>query len=610
VSILSRFAQPVEIDLSQFAGRRPVEVFSQNKFPTIKPGRSLFTLAPHDHYWLSLKPRPERFQLSPDIELPVLEAEGNVQTLLSSRYRTVLEQTFLPAWLMDRRWFAGKAHTIRDVTISDVFPVGPEAPNARIVFVDVAYEDVRPEVYLVPMQVTSGSEARRLIAEAPRSVIARLNQGNEDCVLHDAMESNEFRTALLSLIRDRACISASAGKLSGVQGLAFNEIGGDDPEELKARVHSVDQSNSSIMYGDRFFMKLYRKLEDGLNPDAELTSFLSERGKFEHVPAYCGSLEFQRSRGEPRVLGLLVSQIAHGSEAWKYTVDSAGRFFERVLERRPTTAPGEDRKLLEELIGGVLPERARLLGIRTGEMHLALASDNSDPAFCPEPITSLYRRSLYQSMRAMTRRMSLLAHKMLDELPEQFRGEIREVLNSEHEILAQQGELLNTRIEAVRTRVHGDYHLGQVLYTGKDFIVLDFEGEPARSLGERRMKRPPLRDVAGMMRSFHYAAYSALWQRKTFRTEDVILLEPWAETWAQWVAELFLKTYQETVAGAPFIPADQRAADVLLKALLLEKATYEVVYELNNRPDWVVLPIRGIQGLLTNGKASVVGTGI
>jgi maltose alpha-D-glucosyltransferase / alpha-amylase len=599
---LSRFAQPVEIDLSAFAGRRPVEVFSQNKFPTIKQGPTLFTLAPHDHYWLSLKPRPERFQLSPDVELPVLEADGDVEALLHGRYRTALEQTFLPAWLMDRRWFAGKAHTIRDIAISEVLPVGPDAPTARIAFVDVSYEDVRPEVYLVPMQVTSGSEARRLLAEAPRSVIARINQGNEDCVLHDAMESDGFRAALLALIRDRKRMPAPGGQLSGIQGIAFNEIGGDDPEALRARVHSVDQSNSSIMYGDRFFLKLYRKLEDGLNPDAELTCFLSERAKFEHVPAYCGSLEFQRSRGEPRVLGLLVSQIAHGSEAWKYTVDSAARFFERVLERRLTTAPNEDPKLLKELIGGVLPERARLLAIRTGEMHLAFASDASDPAFSPEPITSLYRRSLYQSMRAMTRRMSLLAQKRFHELPEQFRAEIREVLNAEHEILAQQGELLNTRIEAVRTRVHGDFHLGQVLYTGKDFIVLDFEGEPARSLGERRMKRPPLRDVAGMMRSFHYAAYSALWQRKTFRTEDVAFLEPWAEAWAQWVAELYLETYQQTVAGAPFIPSDPKATDVLLRALLLEKATYEVVYELNNRPDWVVLPIRGIQGLLSNGK--------
>jgi maltose alpha-D-glucosyltransferase/alpha-amylase len=161
-----------------------------------------------------------------------------------------------------------------------------------------------------------------------------------------------------------------------------------------------------------------------------------------------------------------------------------------------------------------------------------------------------------------------------------------------------QGELLNVRIEAVRTRVHGDYHLGQVLYTGKDFIVLDFEGEPARSLTERRMKRSPLRDVAGMMRSFHYAAYAALWQRRTFRAEDVAFLEPWAEAWAMWVARLYLQTYKEIVANAPFFPADPIAAEVLMNALLLEKATYEVVYELNNRPNWVVLPIRGIRALI------------
>jgi maltose alpha-D-glucosyltransferase/alpha-amylase len=595
---LSRFAQPVEIDLSAFAGRRPVEVFSQNKFPTIKPGTTLFTLAPHDHYWLSLKPKPERYQLSPGIELPVLETDGNVDSLLGGRYRPVLEQTFLPAWLMDRRWFAGKAHTIRDIAISNLFPIGPDAPNARIAFVEVSYEDVRPEVYLVPLQVTSGSDARRLLAEAPRSVIARLVSGNEDCVLHDAMESDDFRAALLAIIRDRKRISTPGGELAGIRGAAFEEVSADDPQSLKARVHSVDQSNSSIMYGDSLFLKLYRRLEDGVNPDAELTCFLSERGKFEFVPIYCGTLEFRRSRGESRVLGLMVGQIAHGGEAWSYTVDSVARFFERVLERRPTTAPGADKGLIEELIGGVYPERVRLLAIRTGEMHLALASDKTDPNFSPEPINGQYRRSLYQSMRAMTRRMSLLAQKKLDDVPEQYRKEIADVISAESGILAQQGELLNTRIEAVRTRVHGDYHLGQVLYTGKDFIVLDFEGEPARSLTERRMKRSPLRDVAGMMRSFHYAAYAALWQRKTFRPEDVTFLEPWAEAWAEWVARLYLETYQQTVAGAPFIPSDPPAAKVLLRALLLEKATYEVVYELNNRPSWVVLPIRGIRALL------------
>ncbi|HET6407123.1 MAG TPA: maltose alpha-D-glucosyltransferase [Chthoniobacteraceae bacterium] len=595
---LSRFAQPVEIDLSAYAGRRPVEVFSQNKFPTIRPGSTFFTLAPHDHYWLTLKVQADRFQPSAEAEFPVLEAGGDIDSLLHGSYRAALEQTFLPAWLMSRRWFAGKAHTIRDIQISDVFPVGADAPHARILFVDVTYEDIRPDTYLVPVEVTSGSEARRLLAEAPRSVIARLNQGNVDCVLHDAMERDDFREALLAIIRDKRRVAAPNGQLVGIQGAAFAELSGDDPEALKARVHSVDQSNSSIMYGDRLFLKLYRKVEDGVNPDAELIRFLSERGRFQFVPTFGGTLEFHRPRAESRVLGLLVGQVAHGNEAWAYTVDSVARFFERVLERRPTTLPGADQALLEEVIGGVYPERARLLAMRTGEMHLGLASDSTDPIFAPEPITGQYRRSLYQSMRAMTRRMTLLARKKIGEVPDHYRDEIAGMIDSEAAILEQQGELLNVRIEAVRTRVHGDYHLGQVLYTGKDFIVLDFEGEPARALGERRMKRSPLRDVAGMMRSFHYAAYAALWQRKTFRTEDVAMLEPWAEAWAECISRMFLDAYKATVAGAPFMPADEKAANVLLRALLLEKATYEVVYELNNRPSWVVLPLRGIRALL------------
>jgi maltose alpha-D-glucosyltransferase/alpha-amylase len=265
------------------------------------------------------------------------------------------------------------------------------------------------------------------------------------------------------------------------------------------------QANPTISYDNRLFLKLYRRLENGTNPDAELVRYLSEQRKFENVPAYCGAIEFRAHRAPNRTVAMLLAHVPNSGNAWLYTVDSVIRYYERVLERRPEAAQIEDHAIVSELIGGVYPERVRLLAQRTGEMHLALAADTEDPDFAPEPFTTLVQRSLYQSMRGTTRRMIQLVRNGAQSLPEECRQVIIGLLDLESEILERQARLLSRKIEATRTRVHGDYHLGQVLHTGKDFVIIDFEGEPVRSLGERRMKRSPLRDVAGMIRSFHYA---------------------------------------------------------------------------------------------------------
>jgi len=254
--------------------------------------------------------------------------------------------------------------------------------------------------------------------------------------------------------------------------------------------------------------------------------------------------------------------------------------------------------LLEELIGGIYPQKARLLGRRTGELHLALASDLEDGAFAPESFNALSQRSVYQNMRASLRRAFSLLQKRLPDLPEAFREEAEEVLAAEHKILAQEQRILDQRTPATKIRIHGDYHLGQALHTGKDFVILDFEGEPARALSERKLKRSALRDVAGMMRSFQYAAYSALWQ-PAMRPEDIPFLERWADVWYRQMGSLFLQSYLKATRGASFIPQGESNLQVLLEAYLLDKAVYEIGYELNHRPDWVVIPIRGILHILS-----------
>jgi maltose alpha-D-glucosyltransferase/alpha-amylase len=317
------------------------------------------------------------------------------------------------------------------------------------------------------------------------------------------------------------------------------------------------------------------------------------------VPAFAGSIEYRRGKGEPTVVGAMQAAITSEGDAWEMTLDSVSRFYERVLARKAdlqseAVAGGS---IVNELIGGIYPERAKLLGQRTAELHLALASEQEDKRFVPEPFNAMGQRSVFQNMRAMVRRSWELLGKKLPSLSASVREEAAEVHAAEKQILAAQQRILDRVSGAAKIRIHGDYHLGQVLYTGKDFVILDFEGEPARPLSERKLKRSALRDVAGMMRSYQYAAYSALWQPST-RPEDIPFLERWADRWYRQMSSTFLLSYLKTAAGAPFIPPDEDDLQVMLEAYLLDKAVYEVGYELNNRPDWVVIPIRGIKHIL------------
>jgi maltose alpha-D-glucosyltransferase/alpha-amylase len=599
---LSRFAQAVEIDLAGFAGQVPVEVFSQNRFPAIKQGMYFFTLAPHDHYWLHLEGKAEPTDARTEYAPPFLNVEPNWHEMLEGPSQAHLEQRCVIPWMQNNRRLGRTGEAVRAVHTTESIALDGEQNGPRLTFVDTTYVEAEPETYVLPLQITSGDGVRNILSESPESVIARCRGTAGESVLHDALENEDFRASLLDIIINAKRMKCANGELVGVPGAALGGLIGDGVRGT-TRLVQTGQANPTISYDNRLFLKLYRRLENGTNPDAELIRYLSENRKFENVPAFCGAIEFRAHRAPVRTVAMLMAHVPNSGDAWGYTLDSVIRYYERVLERHPETGQIEDDAVVTELIGGVYPERARLLAQRTGEMHLALAADTEDPDFAPEPFTTLNQRSLYQSMRGTTRRMIQLVRKGEHTLPEVCRREILGLLELEPEILERQARLISKKVEATRTRVHGDYHLGQVLHTGKDFVIIDFEGEPARSLGERRMKRSPLRDVAGMMRSFHYAAYAALWQQRTLRGVDTAYVEPWAEIWARRIGETFLDSYLETTRGASFIPAEPEALQILLEASLLEKAAYELAYELNNRPDWATIAARGIRSLLKPERA-------
>jgi len=388
----------------------------------------------------------------------------------------------------------------------------------------------------------------------------------------------------------------------------FRKIRGPSEEALEPALLKGEQTNTSVAYGDRMKLKIFRRLEEGVSPELEIGRFLTEKEPFRNAPPVAGVIEYQtRRKGEPVTLGVLHGYVQNEGDAWQYTLDSLGRYFEQVLAHTEVEAPlplGHSLldisdeslpSLMGETIGPYLVS-AQILGQRTAELHLTMASATDDQNFVPEPFSLTYQWSLYHGMRGFAIKVLQLLRQRLRHLPDEVKADAQKVLSLEGDIIRRFQDIHRRKITGMRIRCHGDYHLGQVLYTGSDFFIIDFEGEPTRHLGERRIKRSPLRDVAGMIRSFHYAAYAALRGQvpTALRPEDLPILEDWARAWYVWVSATFLKSYLEFMVGVPVLPQTREGINTILDAYLLNKAIYELDYELNNRPDWVGLPLQGI----------------
>ncbi len=369
----------------------------------------------------------------------------------------------------------------------------------------------------------------------------------------------------------------------------------------------AEQSNTSIIYGDQLILKLFRKMEAGTNPDVEIGEFLTEHG-FTHTPAVWGTLEYRSLEHKSREncvysAGILQQFVRNQGDAWKYTLQELSGFFERAAgegfppasanEHPLEDTDGEAPEKLKTLIGDYF-DSAALLGQRTAEMHRVLSKGSGIPDFEPEPFTIEAGSKLHREMLAQAD----IAFETLRRKQATLSGEAaelaRQVLHLENRVTNRFSALREKKINASRIRYHGDFHLGQVLYTGSDFMIIDFEGEPARPLHERRTKTFAMRDVAGMLRSFQYAAYAALSDRPSNARD----LEGWADTWNTWVSAEYLKAYLRAAQDSVFLPADPHECRVLLDAFVLHKALYEVAYEMNNRPDWVRIPLRGIVSLI------------
>ena len=623
IANLSRFVQYAGLDLSAFKGTSPVELFGRAQFPPIGDAPYFLTLGPHSFYWFGLSPVGSVYEGPGAHRAPLqLTVQATWTNVFAGKARLSLEDRVM-RYVQTQRWFGRKAREVKGATFVERVPVSFNSADACITQIQIEYTEEDPETYMLPLSFATGERAEQIRQSSPNAILAdvtvRLKENAIEGILYDGVLDKEFCTSLIDMILRRRHLRGTAGEFVAAPTRLLRNGPTAAIRNLEVSSIRAEQSNSSVVFGDQLILKLFRRAEEGTNPDVEIGCFLTERVGFPHAPPVAGTIEYRTNNGRAAAVGILQRYVANQGDAWRHALDQLSQYLDRAVTR-----PSDELKDLlrpkafierlqftplppfaTELIGPYL-ENVKLLGRRTAELHVALASNTEEPDFVPEPFSLLYQRSLYQSMRNHSGQMFQLLKSSLGTLRGVVLDEALRVLDLQGEVLNRFRTVLSRKITAKRTRIHGDFHLGQVLYTGKDYLIIDFEGEPARPLTERRIKKSPVRDVAGMLRSFHYAAYTSLFGHlgsANVRPEDLAGLEPWARLWNVWVSSTFLNSYLEHATPGQFLPENREELNILLNIYLFEKALYELGYELNNRPDWVRIPLTGILQLLQTAEA-------
>ena len=610
VANLSRTVQPVQVPLAQFAGLTPVEMLGQTEFPRISSDQNYFlTLAPYGFYWFQLQEvvtditaRTAPLQEEPST-VPALFAGVVWDSILDGSMRSIIERQALVSFLERQRWFGGKARPLASAKFVDWATLRKGAHPAFLTIVEAEYNDGGRERYALPLAMSSGTDAATIEQQYAPAVLARIT-GARKGVLYDGLFDDGTCATLLAAIEQDHELPTRTGRLLARRAGEISERAAEHPPVPITR-SAPDQSNTSVLFGQRAIMKLFRRVEPGPNPDVEIGEFLTRRG-FSRVPPLRGTISYVTGQDESS-LAMLQEFVWNQGNGWQVTIEELGRYFERVMA---LPAPEIARAQAQQWIDGHMPAPpphvveaitsylalAEVLGRRTGELHLNLASaDPADQAFAPEPLTSADLKAMADAMRRHAEERFRMLENTLPRLDDRRRELAREVLGYRHDLVQHFSDLEHLGTGgASRIRCHGDYHLGQVLVAEGDVVIIDFEGEPARPIAERRAKSVALRDVAGMLRSFSYAALTGLGVATAVRPDDLERLTPWADLWETWVGAAFLRAYLGITRELPFVPSDPDDLEIVLQTFVLDKALYELGYELNNRPEWVHIPLTGL----------------
>jgi len=621
VANLSRFAQPTELDLSEFSGRIPVELLGSTEFAKIGTTPYPLTLGPHSFFWFQLKRAGVSKQSSPSTPTSLTEetkktdlrisiTKESTQKIFEQPLRNFLEKEVLPSFLLKQRWYGHKSETIQSIRFMD-WGALDVAGLYYVAFIEVSTSDKQKAVYNFPLGFAWGIQASERQSLSPEKIIAPAQDAKEQGVLFDATADDEFCRLWMALIDQKKELKLQKGILRGVQSSAYAAVA-KQSQPLTVTHLSGEQSNTSIRLGSELILKLYRHVDPGINPDYEVSYYLTEKTAFQRVPPTVGGIFYTLKGQEDMTVTMVQKWVGNKGDGWSYTLDQLQAYYVRAREQSSNVQLNDFKQgLVVSLTAAISPAASSLIGPflntvsilaqRTAELHRVLANkDLKDEAFSPKPLTETYLKNLCQSVFTSAAQTFHDLEKKSKELPTSTLAKVEQVLKSRNQLTCTTPPSFKQPVPQGLIRCHGDYHLGQVLWNGDDFSILDFEGEPARTLDQRRERQSPLKDVAGMLRSFHYVAYAALFKSTADHPSDFEKLEPSATFWVNGVSTQFLKTYRETLGNPNCVPADASEFQTLLNLFLLDKALYEVRYELNNRPTWVAIPLEGLLSLVKN----------
>ncbi len=604
---VSRVAQPVELALEAYKGRVPVEMLGHSAFPPVGDLPYLLTLPAYGFFWFRLttdaQPPQWHTERLPVEDLPVLVLFDGWNSFFRSRVvpwriamaektRAQFERELLPRFMLRQRWYAAKTEPLQRASLAGHATLESGGSQWLLALADIQGPHA-PARYFVPLVIAFEDNDEERTRALAALAVTKVRQQATMGVLADAMGDEPFCRAVVEAIGAGRELAGEGGQLRFTPTAAFAEIAGDALRGPTPLTRLTTSSNSVSLLGERLFLKAYRRLQAGISPELEMGRFLTDVVGFKHCVAVAGSVEYQAKDGSVWVLALLQAQVSNQGDAWTYAVDQ----LVRVLEAQRSATGGAQGD------SGAMAERMQVLARRIAELHVALARRTGAPTFEPEPVSSADLGAWSAAVRNECQHtLALLAQRRAG-LAEPLANLAARVADAVPVLTARIAQVADAVPVGLKTRLHGDLHLGQVLVSRDDFVIIDFEGEPSRTLDERRAKHCALRDVAGMLRSFDYVRHTALHQTAQ-GSGELERLAPLARRWERHVREAFLQTYRE-VAVAGGLYADDAAfaaARPLLDLFELEKALYELRYEIDNRPDWVGVPLAGIAALAGIGN--------
>ena len=609
VANLSRMAQPVLLNLQNFKGHIPIEMLGSNFFPIISSEPYQITLPGYGFYWFELSEKSAitswKIYKEPDMTaLPVLVARvsseqrvlSKLPKVLADRNEIVLKTEVLPQYLSDKRWFAGKGKEIVEITfdVSGSFAF-KKSPESFLAIFSVHFFDGTFQKYFLPFYLKWEMEIFNL-SEISKWLLSKVRQKHEIGYLIDSIASDDFCFAVLAAINEEQEISFSDGKIRFWKTPILESL--INGNKLVVKRPGVEQSHMSIFFSEKLVLKFYRQVQEGENPELEIGKFLTDQKSFQNIAKVAGAIEFVKKDGRKIVLGILQEFIENQNDVWNFTINYLGRFFEGCMRYKSSVRATKPEKFHE-----TYTLMMRNLGIRIGEMHLALNCKTDNPAFIPEEISDSEWQEWEENFNISLNKAIFELESKLEKIPIHLHPQVKRLIENRNKIEEQVKALLPQHKKILKLRCHGDLHLGQILIAANDFVVIDFEGEPSRTLEEKRQKQSPLRDVAGLVRSFSYAARMSLKRIEQRCPEyDLSILETKAEQWEKCAIESFLKGYLSITERSPFLPENILETRMIIQLFCIEKALYEVFYELHNRPDWIDIPLFGLLSYLKLSK--------